>query len=106
MNLSEAQEDVLNIIFKIADEGKLPLLSLKDLQALLEDLAAPADQLTTEHGNITKASVGSIATRQRPRSRRPNPAATASGPCSASKFFVRLCRPPPGSWSARSNAAR
>ena len=38
MDLSEAQEGVLNIAFKIADEEKLPLLDLKDLQALLEDL--------------------------------------------------------------------
>jgi uncharacterized protein len=60
MDLSEAQEGVLNIAFKIADDEKLPLLDLKDLQALLEDLAARADTLTTKYGNITKASVGSI----------------------------------------------
>jgi DNA helicase HerA-like ATPase len=60
MNLSDAQEGVLNIAFKLADEEKLPLLDLKDLQAMLEDLAARADTLTTKYGNITKASVGSI----------------------------------------------
>ncbi|MEZ5829269.1 MAG: helicase HerA-like domain-containing protein [Hyphomicrobiales bacterium] len=60
MDLSEAQEGVLNIAFKIADDEKLPLLDLKDLRSLLEDLAARADQLTTKYGNITKASVGSI----------------------------------------------
>jgi DNA helicase HerA-like ATPase len=60
MDLSDAQEGVLNIAFKIADEEKLPLLDLRDLQALLEDLAARADTLTTKYGNITKASVGSI----------------------------------------------
>ena len=60
MDLSEAQEGVLNIAFKIADDEKLPLIDLKDLQALLEDLAARADDLTTKYGNITKASVGSI----------------------------------------------
>ena len=60
MDLSEAQEGVLNIAFKIADDEKLLLLDLKDLQALLEDLAARADTLTTKYGNITKASVGSI----------------------------------------------
>ena len=60
MDLSDAQEGVLNIAFKIADEEKLPLLDLKDLQALLEDLAARANELTTKYGNITKASVGSI----------------------------------------------
>ncbi|MGV1014415.1 MAG: helicase HerA-like domain-containing protein [Methyloceanibacter sp.] len=60
MNLSEAQEGVLNIAFRIADEEKLPLLDLKDLQALLEDLAARADTLTTKYGNITRATVGTI----------------------------------------------
>ena len=35
MDLSEAQEGVLNIAFKIADDEKLPLIDLKDLQALL-----------------------------------------------------------------------
>jgi uncharacterized protein len=60
MDLSEAQEGVLNIAFKIANDEKMPLLDLKDLQALLEDLAARADTLTTKYGNITKASVGSI----------------------------------------------
>jgi DNA helicase HerA-like ATPase len=60
MDLSEAQEGVLNIAFKIASDEKLPLIDLKDLQALLEDLAARADTLTTKYGNVTKASVGSI----------------------------------------------
>jgi len=60
MDLSEAQEGVLNIAFRIADEEKLPLLDLKDLQSLLQDLAARAAELTTKYGNITKASVGSI----------------------------------------------
>ena len=61
MDLSEAQEGVLNIAFKIAEDEKLPqLVSLKNLQTLLEGLAARADTLTTKYGNITKASVGSI----------------------------------------------
>jgi DNA helicase HerA-like ATPase len=60
MDLSEAQEGVLNIAFKIADDEKLPLIDLKDLQSLLENLAARAGDLTTKYGNVTKASVGSI----------------------------------------------
>jgi len=59
MNLSEAQEGVLNIAFKIAEDEKLPLLDLKDLQALLENLAT-RDDLTTKYGNVAKATVGSI----------------------------------------------
>ena len=60
MDLSDAQEGVLNIAFKIADEEKLPLLDLKDLQSLLVNLAERADTLTTRYGNVAKASVGSI----------------------------------------------
>jgi DNA helicase HerA-like ATPase len=59
MNLNDTQEGVLNIAFKIADDEKLPLLDLKDLQALLEDLAT-RDDLTTKYGNVAKATVGSI----------------------------------------------
>jgi hypothetical protein len=60
MELSEAQEGVLNIAFKIADDENLPVLDLKDLQSLLVDLAERANELTTKYGNITKASVGAI----------------------------------------------
>ena len=59
MNLNDTQEGVLNIAFKIADDEKLPLLDLKDLQALLENLAT-RDDLTTKYGNVAKATVGSI----------------------------------------------
>jgi hypothetical protein len=60
MDLSEAQEGVLNIAFRIADDDKLPLDTLENLQTLLAGLAARADTLATKYGNITKASVGSI----------------------------------------------
>ncbi len=60
MDLSEAQEGVLNIAFKIADDEKLPLINLKDMQDLLQNLADRAGELTTKYGNITKASIGSI----------------------------------------------
>src|SRR5690606_10581793 len=39
MNLTEAQEGVLNIAFRIADEEGLALLDLKDLRALLSHVA-------------------------------------------------------------------
>src|SRR4029079_13055975 len=60
MDLSKAQEGVLNIAFKIATDEKLPLINLKDMQDLLQNLAERASDLTTKYGNITKASVGSI----------------------------------------------
>ena len=35
LELSEAQEGIINIAFRLSDEEGLPLLDLKDLQALL-----------------------------------------------------------------------
>jgi DNA helicase HerA-like ATPase len=60
MNLSEAQEGIMNIAFKIADEEGLLLLDLKDLQALLANIAGRADEISARYGNVTKPSVGAI----------------------------------------------
>ena len=60
MDLSDAQEGVLNIAFRIADKEKLPLLDLKDLQSLLQNVAERAGELTTKYGNVGKSSVGAI----------------------------------------------
>jgi DNA helicase HerA-like ATPase len=60
VNASDAQEGVLNIAFKIADEGGLPLLDLKDLQAMLNYMGENAQEISTKFGFISKASVGSI----------------------------------------------
>ena len=60
MDLSEAQEGVMNIAFKIADEEGLLLLDMKDLQALLANIADRADEISAKYGNVSKASVGAI----------------------------------------------
>ena len=60
MNLNATQEGVLNIVFRIADEQKLLLLDLKDLQALLTYVAENAAELTTRYGNVAKATVGAV----------------------------------------------
>lgn len=60
MNASEAQEGVLNIAFKIADQGGLALLDLKDLQALLNYMAENAEEISGQFGLVSKASVGSL----------------------------------------------
>jgi DNA helicase HerA-like ATPase len=60
MDLSEAQEGVVNIAFKIADDEGLLLLDMKDLQALLANIAERADEIGAKYGNVTKASVGAI----------------------------------------------
>ncbi len=60
MGLNETQEGVLSIAFRYADEQKLLLLDLDDLQSMLAYCAENADALSTQYGNVTKASVGAI----------------------------------------------
>ncbi len=60
MNLTEAQEGVLNIAFRIADEEGLLLLDMKDLQAMLVNVGERANELGMRYGNINRASIGAI----------------------------------------------
>ena len=60
MNLTEAQEGVMNIAFRIADEEGLLLLDMKDLQALLSNMAERASEIAARFGNVTKLSIGAI----------------------------------------------
>ncbi|MDO8352333.1 MAG: DUF853 domain-containing protein [Aestuariivirga sp.] len=63
MGLSEAQEGALNIAFRLADNENLGLLDLKDLRALLADLADRGKEITTQYGNVQSATIGSIQRR-------------------------------------------
>ncbi|HUR43110.1 MAG TPA: helicase HerA-like domain-containing protein, partial [Aestuariivirga sp.] len=63
MGLTDAQEGALNIAFKIADQEGLALLDLKDLRALLKDLADRGKEITTEYGNVTDQTIGAIQRR-------------------------------------------
>jgi len=63
LELTEAQEGVLNIAFRMADEQSMLLLDLKDLQSLLVWLGENADKVGLRYGNISKASIGAIQRR-------------------------------------------
>jgi hypothetical protein len=63
LDLSEAQEGVLTIAFRFADEENLMLLDLKDLQSMLAFTAENAKELSARYGNVTRASVGAIQRR-------------------------------------------
>ncbi|MBO27449.1 MAG: ATP-binding protein [Rhodobacteraceae bacterium] len=63
LDLSEAQEGILNIAFRVADEDGLPMLDLKDLRALLVWVGENASDLSLRYGNISTASVGAIQRR-------------------------------------------
>ena len=60
LGLNETQDGVLNIVFRIADERGLLLLDMKDLRSMLDYVSKHAKEYTTQYGNISTASVGSI----------------------------------------------
>ena len=60
MDLNDVQEGVLNIAFRVADEQGLLLLDMKDLRAILSFVADHAGELTTQYGNVSKQTVGTI----------------------------------------------
>src|SRR4051812_1462884 len=60
MDLNDVQEGVLNIAFRVADEQGLLLLDMKDLRAILAFIAEHAKELTTQYGNVSKQTIGTI----------------------------------------------
>jgi uncharacterized protein len=60
LGLNETQAGVLNLVFKIADDGGLLLLDLKDLQAMLRHVGDNAAKVKTAYGNVSTASIGAI----------------------------------------------
>ncbi|MGR3635933.1 MAG: helicase HerA-like domain-containing protein [Shimia sp.] len=63
MELTEAQEGVLNIAFRLADQKGLPLLDLKDLQSLLVWLGENRGEIALRYGNVSMHSIGAIQRR-------------------------------------------
>ncbi len=63
LGLSEAQEGALNIAFRLADEEGLAILDLKDLRALLSNLAERGREIRTSYGSVSTITIGSIQRR-------------------------------------------
>ena len=63
LELSEAQEGVMNIAFRVADEEGMALLDLKDLQAMLVWVGENRDALSLRYGNVSTSSIGAIQRR-------------------------------------------
>ena len=63
LELNDTQEGVVNIVFKLADDEGMLLLDLKDFRAMLNFVGQNAKELTTEYGNVSRASVGAIQRR-------------------------------------------
>lgn len=60
LQLNDTQEGVLNVAFRLADEEALPILDLKDLQALLVFVADHADEISKRYGLVAGTSIGAI----------------------------------------------
>ena len=60
MGLTDVQEGVLNIAFKVADDEGMLLLDLKDLRSMVQYVGDNAADLKTRYGNIASASIGAI----------------------------------------------
>lgn len=63
LELNDTQEGVLNIAFTIADDEGLLLLDLKDLRAMLNFVGKNSSTISTQYGNVSKASIGAIQRR-------------------------------------------
>jgi len=61
MNLTEAQEGVMNIAFRLADEEGLLLLDMKDLQAMLTNMAASSRKPCCMAASATVTWAGSLS---------------------------------------------
>jgi hypothetical protein len=60
LDLNDVQEGVLNIAFRYADDNGLLLLDLKDLRALLVEVADNAKEISTRYGNVATATIGAV----------------------------------------------
>ena len=60
LDLNQIQTDILNIIFKIADDEGLLLIDLKDLKSMLNYVSENAANYKAEYGNIAPQSVNAI----------------------------------------------
>lgn len=60
LDLNQIQTDILNIIFKIADDEGLLLIDLKDLKSMLNYVSENAVDYKAEYGNIAPQSVNAI----------------------------------------------
>ena len=62
MDLTDTQEGVLTIAFEYADDNDMLLLDLKDLRKLLIYMGDKevASHISSEYGNVAKASLGAI----------------------------------------------
>lgn len=60
LGLTNVQEGVLNIVFRVADDQGLLMIDLKDLRSMLNYVADHAKEYETTYGKVSSQSVGAI----------------------------------------------
>ncbi len=60
LGLNQTQEDVLTVVFKIADDEGLLLIDTKDLNSMLQYVSEHSKDYSVRYGNIAKQSLGAI----------------------------------------------
>ncbi len=60
LGLTEVQQGVLNIVFRVADDNELLLIDLKDLRSMVQFVGEHRAEYTTLYGNVSSASIGAI----------------------------------------------
>ncbi len=60
LGLTDVQEGVLNIVFRVADDNGMLLIDLKDLRAMLNYVGEHAKEYEMEYGRVSSQSIGSI----------------------------------------------
>ena len=60
LNLSEAQQGVLNIVFRVADAESLLIIDLKDLKSMINHVVENKDKYESEYGAIAEKSANTI----------------------------------------------
>ena len=60
LGLTETQEGVLNIVFRVADDSGMLLIDLKDLRAMLNYVGEHAKEYELEYGRVSSQSIGAI----------------------------------------------
>jgi len=60
LDLNQTQSDILNIVFKIADDKGLLLIDIKDLKSMLNYCSDNAKEFKADYGNISPQSVAAI----------------------------------------------
>lgn len=60
LNLTDTQESVLSIVFKICEDERLDLINLSDLRSVLNYIGENRKNYTLKYGNISLQSIGAI----------------------------------------------